>query len=398
MLMSSAPALLTEACDCPCCCCELVSFSGSLLEIDGSNTCAIGNKLTWKFSREDKRHNLDEVQTGDEYSPPLCFGPGALTITANPPFIAACGNLYFFKEMRITYGCDGALTTGWIESRTYTIVLPDCESGCPPDGICTIQLEAKYQAVLRGRNCDECRSLGGFGTKGLVATLSPSWGPWQASGLDDPSDWSDGCPSVLQDMLDDYAAQVQSFPMIAGDEIFGVDCLDGIGSGCTCEFLGASQMIITPDDVGLCYKRNVSDTYTKYQISANAMCYLSLHVEVIASLPHIIIDAWQIVGGMQIVVNLEGPPGGSVATRQYTRCAKGEHSVNVGPIDLGPFDDGIDSAEFCEKILQFYVGKSSASSLHSVPPDSYDADYFCANADIPHGSGFSSGTCNVTIS
>ncbi|GJM23947.1 MAG: hypothetical protein DHS20C16_03620 [Phycisphaerae bacterium] len=318
-----------------------------------------------------------------------------MTIIAHPPYIIQCNTRYYFQDMRITWGCAGEFTTGWIESRTYTINLPTCEEVCDAGEICTITLEARYKEIVRGRSCDECRINGGFGTKGLVARVTPNWGPWQAAGLQNPNDWSDGCEQELQDMLDGLVPEVDTFPLQAGDELFAAGCLDGIGNGCQCEFLGGSSIIEFPDHVGICYKRNALDTFTHYQVSASALCVLALHNDFDTG--HTIVDAWQISGSMQMVLNLEGPPGGPAAWRQYYRCAKGEHEVQTGPVDLGLIDFSINSNEFCQKILQFYLGRNSSSTEVTVPPGPYDSTYFCANANIPHGTGFTSGSCNVEI-
>ncbi len=180
MLINAAPSLLNDDCDCPCSCCELVSESVTLYDVDSSTFYSSAGEGIWRFGTADSRRGDLYTTWGNlPTSPKLCWVGGAnakLSIWINPPAREKAGKYFFFKRMRITWGCDGEFTSGWIPSRVYTITLPICSA---PE-VCTIALEAEYESRTGGGlSCIAC----GYDAASplwsefpLVGVVTPSYG------------------------------------------------------------------------------------------------------------------------------------------------------------------------------------------------------------------------------
>lgn len=331
MLVNAAPALLNDNCDCPCSCCELINETVTLYDVPSDTYYSSTGSGIWRFSVPDSRRGDLYTTWGNlPTNPKLCWVGGLdakLTISVRPPAVTKSGKYFFFKQMRITWGCDGEFTTGWIPTRAYTITLPLCS---PPE-VCTIVLEAEYESnsggdyVCGGCAYDAASPL--WSQYPLIAQVSPTYG---ANQFVDTT----GCFATAFDLVDPNLPRTVA--------------LQRIGGASACDFTGSNG--VTVDPVG-------SPCSTSSPVvSAVGAIGGGINVNV----------TWS--GSTPTVVSYQLSGFATVATNFYDGF---RHAVGDGfPLvvvnqSLGAMSS---AAQWCAALLNFCAGKSGTSPVPSPDP------------------------------
>ncbi len=332
MLVSAAPALLNDECDCPCGCCELVDETVSLYDPATSTFYSSAGEGSWHFSAPDHRRGKTSTTWGSLWTnPKLCWQGGLdarLTIWITPPVVEKAGKYFFFKQMRITWGCDGEFTTGWIPSRAYTITLPICPAG----EACTIELEAEYETRSGGDYaCGGCAydaSSPLWSEFPLLAQVAPTYGDNQNSD-------ASGCFARAFELTD------PSLPRIVP--------LNRAGSFSSCNFTGTNLVTVNP--VGSPCSVALPTVFANGDMNGGIVVNIT----------------WS--GTTPTVVSYRLNGYARVVTVGYSGL---RHAVGDGfPLVVVNQSLGAMSSpeEWCAAILNYCVGKSGTSPVPSPDPD-----------------------------